>query len=153
MTAEKRSKLISLPFDIWIRNVTYGSKFTGKNIPPRDAASLNDHLMHAAQRPVWNSLGHPGSYQSVLNRQKTLFSIVSEEPIQMLYSRSNHHLLSFNSNKRIQVCVWMPKRCNDEIFEDSLRISPRQKIKSYCYNNSSAKNRKILTIAGYLLLR
>lgn len=55
--------------------------------------------------------------------------MVSEEPIQMLYIRSNHHLLSFNSNKRIQVCVWMPKRCNDEIFEDSLRISPRQKKK------------------------
>ena len=48
----------------------------------------------------------------------------------MLYSRSNHHLLSFNSNNRIQVCVWMPKRRSDEIFEDSLRISPREQNNS-----------------------
>ena len=92
--------------DLWLQNELYILKEADKNIVNSSSAWFNDRLMDAAQQMICKVLGL--EYQSVLNVQNRapspFYPVIHAEHVQILHDGSNHWLLSFCSNGRVQIC-------------------------------------------------
>ena len=89
----------------WITNNVYHLKYSDRKILLSESAWLNDNLMDPAQKLICKSFGNLASWQPVLNWQRrgTPFHKEGEEHIQLMHDGTNHWLLLFNSNGRVQV--------------------------------------------------
>lgn len=112
----------------WLHNRLYILSQEDKKVLLSECAWLNDQLMDAAQKLICEEIGTPFTFQSVLNSQKRdrePFRNVYEEHIQLLHDGSNHWILSFCSNGRVQVC--------DSLYS-TLTRSSRKSIRSLYKN-------------------
>ena len=103
----KTSQLPETESNEWLRNRLYILKQKDKDILISKDSWLNDNLMDAAQKLICQEIGTPLTFQTVLNSQKKdvePFEAVNQEHIQLLHDGSNHWILSFCSNGRVQVC-------------------------------------------------
>ena len=92
--------------DLWLQNDLYNLKEADQNIILSETAWFNDRIMDAAQKIICKALGL--EYQSVLNIQNRssspFYPVIHDEHLQILHDGSNHWLLSFSSNGRVQIC-------------------------------------------------
>ena len=113
----------------WIRSELYNLNHEDKKILESADCWLNDKLMDAAQKLICKALGNMELYQSVLNMQKKEkpFHAVTNENLQLMYNGTNHWLLTFYSNGRIQICDSLYKgvireivRCMKALYSPSV---------------------------------
>ena len=93
--------------DFWMKYDLYNFKIEDKRILQSTDGWLNDRIMDAAQKLICKTLGIENTYQSVLNckmRDNVPYQPVSDDHIQILHDGDNHWLLSFCSNRRVQIC-------------------------------------------------
>ena len=90
----------------WLQNDLYNLKKADQTIILSKEAWFNDNIMDAAQRIICKALDI--EYQSVLNVQNKsttpFYPVANAEHLQLLHDGSNHWLLSFCSNGRVQIC-------------------------------------------------
>ena len=90
-----------------IRNDLCSLKKEDTGILHSQSTWLNDRIMDAAQKLIFETLGKERSYHSVLNTQRKvgiLFRPVNQDHIQLLHGGSSCWFLRFCSSGQMQIC-------------------------------------------------